>query len=173
MEEYMNVSELGAVAEFVASIGVLITLVILIVELKRNTKQLFRSNSREAFVHNGQALQALLDKEVSELFLRGNNEGLSTLSPEERYRFDIAYVLWLQSCEQAFSDYREGLFPPDQFETFENSIFGWLSTSGGTEWWEEREIWFGRLFRNEVNALLQKGHRDEALRSGPVPKKQI
>ena len=83
----------------------------------------------------------------------------------------MAYVLWLQSCEQAFADYREGLFPPDQIEVFQNSIQGWLITPGGSEWWEEREVWFGQLFRNEVNALLQNEHRIEAHRSGPTPKK--
>ena len=144
----MSISELSAIGEFVASIGVLVTLIILIFELRRNTKLQLRSNSREAFIQNGTSLQALLDPEVSELFLRGNNEGLSSLKPEERYRFDLAYVLWLQSCEQAYSDYREGLFPLDQWEVFENSIPGWLTTPGGSEWWQERDVWFGRLFRN-------------------------
>ena len=166
----MSISELGAIGEFVASIGVLITLIILAFELKRNTKLLLRSNSRETFLHNGNSLQALLDREVSELFLRGNNEGLSSLTPEERYRFDIAYVLWLQSCEQAYSDYRERLFPPDQWEVFENSIPGWLTTPGGSEWWQERNVWFGRLFRNQVDSLLDN-HGQEAKKAGPKPRK--
>lgn len=167
----MSISELGNIGEFVASIGVLFTLIFLVFELKRNTKLLVRANSREAFMHNGQTLHALMDKEISELFLRGNTEGLSSLTPQERYRFDLAYTYWLQSCEQAFSDHREGLFPSDQFRAFENSVPGWLTSAGGSEWWQEREVWFGRLFRDDVNALLQV-HNDEAPRSGPIPGKK-
>jgi hypothetical protein len=166
----MSISELGALGEFIASIGVLATLIILVFELRRNTKLQLRSNSRQAYIQNGDALQALLDPEVSELFLRGNNEGLSSLTPEERYRFDIAYVLWLISCEQAYSDYREGLFPLDQWEAFENSISGWLTTPGGSEWWRERNVWFGRMFRIEIDSMLENP-KQEAQRAGPKPRK--
>ena len=166
----MTISELGAIGEFIASIGVFVTLIILVIELKRNTKLLIRSNSREAYLHNGQALETLIDKEVSELFLRGNNEGLAALTKEERYRSDLAYAIWLQSCEQAFTDYKEGLFPSDQFAPIENSTAGFLSSPGGKDWWKERDVWFGHLFRQKVNSLLEK-HGDEDAKAGPVPKK--
>ncbi len=165
----MTISELGAIGEFIASIGVFVTLLILVVELKRNSKLLIRSNSREAYLHNAQALETLIDKEVSELFLRGNNEGLAALSKEERYRFDLAYVIWLQSCEQAFTDHKEGLFPSDQFAPIENSIAGFLSSPGGKDWWKERDVWFGHLFRQKVDSVLEN-YGDEAAKAGPVPK---
>ena len=68
----MSIYELGNIGEFVASIGLLFTLIFLVFELKRNTRLLVRANSREASMHNGQTLHALMDKEISELFLRGN-----------------------------------------------------------------------------------------------------
>ncbi|MFT4938565.1 MAG: hypothetical protein ACI88A_001593 [Paraglaciecola sp.] len=163
----MSISDLGNIANMIASIGVLFTLIFLVFELRRNTKLTIRANSRETYVHNGQTLHALMDKEISELFLRGNTKGLSSLTPEERYRFDLAYTYWLQSCEQAFSDHRTGLFPSDQIQAIENGVVGWLTSPGGIEWWAEREVWFGRLFRNEVNTLLQI-HSDEGLKAGQL-----
>ena len=162
----MTIFELGAIGEFVGAFLLFGSLVFVGLQMRQNTKVLIRTNSRQAFLQNGQALQAILDKEVSEIFLRGHNEGLSSLTTEERYRFDLAFTLWFQSVEQVFSDHREGLFPPDQIEVFRNSVAGWLDTPGGADWWHEREVWFGQKFREEVEEVLNNPSLD-ATRAGP------
>ncbi|MGH0029290.1 MAG: hypothetical protein ACQGVC_05840 [Myxococcota bacterium] len=164
----MEISDLGAIGEFVSSIAVLVTLVFLTIETRKNSKLLVRANARQTSSDNRQALSEILDGEVSELFLRGNNEGLDSLTPEERYRFDIAYCIWLQPLEQAYADYRAGLYPADHLVAYENSIPGFLSTPGGSQWWRERKVWFGHAFRIEVERLLE-ALPDEALRSGTRP----
>ena len=164
----MSIADLGAIGEFIASIAVLITLIVLVLESKRNTKLLQRSNSKDIFFHNGQTLMPILDPDNTEMYLRGHNEGMPALNPVERYRFDLLFVPWLQSCEQAFSDYREGMFPLDQFEVFENSVAAWLTTEGGSEWWTERNVWFGRKFQEEVELLLKRNIA-EAHKAGPQP----
>ena len=165
----MSIQDLGAIGEFIASIAVLITLIFLVFQVKQNTRIIVRSNARGTYQQEGEALRALLDKEVSEIFLRGNNEGLSSLTPEERYRFDIAYILWLHAIEQAFADFRDGLYPADQLVPFENAIQGFLSTPGGSSWWSERKYWCGPIFRGEVEKLLNN-HGKEAAHAGPQPK---
>ncbi len=47
----------------------------------------------------------VLDREVSELFFRGNNEGLSPLTPEERYRSDVDELLSNHSTETEFAGF--------------------------------------------------------------------
>ena len=117
---------------------------------------------------SGPARLTRLEKEVSELFYRGNLEGLDALDPRERYRFDIAYAISLQSGEQAFADARAGFFDPEHLLSWQNSIPGFLSTPGGRAWWRERRDWFTHDFRDEVDAMLENA--DEiALRSGPNP----
>ena len=165
----MEISELGAIGEFVSSIAVLVTLVFLTTETRRNSRLLARANSRSAIENNREALSQLIDKEVSELFYRGNLEGLSSLSPEERYRFDIAYVIWLQAAEQAFADARAGFFDPEHLLSWQNSIPGFLSTPGGREWWQDRRDWFTHDFRDEVDSMLASAD-EVALRSGPKPR---
>ena len=108
----------------------------------------------------------MIDKEVSELFYRGNLQGLSALDPEERYRFGIAYAIWLQAAEQAFADARAGFFDPEHLLSWRNSIPGFLSTPGGREWWNDRKDWFTHDFRDDVEAMLASAD-DVALRSGP------
>lgn len=129
----MEISELGAIGEFVSSIAVLVTLIFLTLEIRRNSRLLTRANARQATDNNREALSELLDKEVSELFYRGNLDGLASLTPEERYRFDIAYVILLQAGEQAFADFRAGYFDGEHLISWENSVPGFLSTPGGSQ----------------------------------------
>ena len=161
----MTISELGALGEFIASIGVLVTLIVLAVEVRRNTMTVRRTNIRQATESNSRALNALLDEGVAEIFIKGL-KSLDDLSDVERYRFDNAFHQWLSACEQVFIDHREGMFEDDQLVVWENSIAGYLNTPGGKVWWEERQIWYSRAFRNDVARLCAQPTA-EATRAGP------
>ena len=116
----MDIGELGSLGEFLSSIAVLITLIFLLVEVKRNNKIQARQNAKETARDNGNALQAILAEDVSEIFMRGNNEGLDALSPHERYRYDIAYYIWLQTIEEAYADFRAGYYPEESLTPWAN-----------------------------------------------------
>lgn len=162
----MTISEIVTISEIAASIAVVVTLIFLIIQMRQNAKMLTRSNARQTVADHNGALQSLLDKEISELFLRGNNKGLQTLSLEERYRFDLAYTIWLSSVEQAFADHREGVYPAEQLVPFQSVVPAFLATQGGNEWWSERCVWFSQQFRHEVEQLLAN-YSNEALNAGP------
>lgn len=164
----MGIAELGAIGEFVSSIAVLITLVILTLEMRRNSKLLVRANARQTASDGAHALSEVLDERVSGIVRRGCTEGLSVLDPDERYRLDLALCVRLYPLEQAFADYRLGLYPTDHLVGYENAISGFLGSPGGTEWWNERKTWFGPEFRSEVDRLLA-APSGEARFSGPVP----
>ena len=87
----MQLSDLGSIGEFVSSIAVLTTLILLLVEVKRNNVIQRRQNAKQSSRDNGIALQAVLAADVSEIFLRGNTEGLTALTAHERYRYDVTY----------------------------------------------------------------------------------
>ena len=161
----MTIAELGSLGEFFASLAVLITLVFLVIQMRQNTSTMRRTNARHAFENNSIALAALLDEGVSELFIRGLNS-LDNLSEVERYRFDAAFTMWLQACEQTFIDYRDGTLGSDQVVVLENAIPGYLSTPGGSVWWKERQVWFSHAFRDDVTRLCSRPPV-EAEKAGP------
>lgn len=158
----MQLSDLGSLGEFLSSIAVLTTLIFLLVELRRNNVIERRKNAKQSARDNGSALQAILAADVSELFLRGNTEGLTALTPHERYRYDVAYYIWLQTIEQAYADFRIGLYPDESITPWANSVQGFLSSFGGMAWWEERKFWFSHEFRIEVDALLASDNPEAA-----------
>ena len=161
----MTISELGSLGEFVASIAVLVTLIFLVIQMRQSTATMRRANIRHATENNSRALTALLDEGVSEIFIRGLRS-LDDLSEVERYRFDNAFHQWLTSCEQIFIDQREGNFSADDFTVYENAVPGYLATPGGNAWWEERQVWYSRAFREEVARLCARPPA-EAARAGP------
>lgn len=164
----MTITELGAIGEFVASIAVLITLIFLLLEMRANTKILIRSNARATYEQEGEALRAIMDGEIAELYLRGHNEGLHTLTSVERYRFDLTFVVWLHAVESAYADNKEGYYPSDKLVPFENALAGFLASPGGSVWWSERKVWFGPDFRAEVERILANPSED-SLSAGPKP----
>lgn len=150
----MDIVELGSIGEFLSSIAMLITLVFLLVEMKRSNILQTRQNVKQCTRDNTNALQAIMAADVSEIFMRGNNEGLSALTSHERYRFDIAYFLWLSSIEAAYADYHAGYYPKGGLTQVENSVQGFLTSNGGAAWWNERKFWFSKEFRGDVDLIL-------------------
>jgi len=161
----MNWEAIGAIGEIVGAAGVIITLVYLSVQIRQNTSATNRANVRNVLESNNSALKSLLDESVADLFIRGL-KSLDTLSEIERYRFDNAFYQWVGSCEQAFIDNREGRFSADSLVVYENALTGYLLTPGGSQWWEERQIWFSPPFREDVNRLCKKP-TDESAKAGP------
>jgi len=162
----VTIAELGSLGEFVASVGVLITLIFIIVQIRQNTAAVTRASIRQSNEGNSRALKSLLDEDVSELFIKGL-KSLDSLSEVERYRFDNAFYQWLSAQEQAFLDRREGALSGDSFVTYENVVPGFLITVGGKKWWEERCVWFAPSFRDDVDRLISQ-LSTEASGSGPV-----
>jgi len=87
------------------------------------------------------------------ILLKGFDD-LNSLSPVERYRFDLATLAWLQAIEQAFADIRQRDYPDDMEDTYRVMVPGVLNTTGGLEWWASRKPWFSVAFQKEVEALL-------------------
>ncbi len=164
----MTIAELGSIGEFIASIGVLITLIVLVLETRNNTRILVRSNARATYDQEGDALRAAMDGEIAEIYMRGHHEGLTSLTEVERYRFDLVLVTWLHAVESAYDDYKDGFYPADKLEPFENAVAGFLTTPGGSAWWQERMYWFGPEFRREVERILD-AEREESRYAGPKP----
>ena len=161
----MGIQELGSIGEFVASIGVLITLIFLAFQMRQNTIAIRRSNARQTTRDQANALGEILDAEVAALFLKGQ-KSLDDLSELERYRFDLAFTIWLQSLEQAYADYDAGSFSTDHLVPYENAIPAFLTTPGGSAWWEERRVWFNPRFRKTVERLCETPAA-EAATAGP------
>ena len=107
----ISVAELGAIGEFISSIAVLITLIFLTLEMRRNSRLLIRSNARITASDSAKSLSELLDKEVAEIIRVGCIDGMSVLDPPERYRFDLAFLCLARPSRAGFRGFSTWRLP--------------------------------------------------------------
>ena len=130
-------------------------------EVRRNTRIQLRANHRasQEELHNS-VRPAAESAELSALTVAGM-EDLDSLDPGQRYQFDMYMMCWLQNAELMILDYRDGLIKEETLEPYRVAIAGHLRTPGGTQWWEERQVWFTkdgkRAFDEIINAEAISG----------------
>jgi hypothetical protein len=152
----MNWDAITAVAEIVAAIGVIVSLLYLARQTRKNTKEVARGNCRQTYADHATALRPVVESaELCDLMVKGQ-ESRDNLSVSERYRFDLTMGNWLQAVEQAFADYRDGNYPSEFMHSHTNNVPAFLNTPGGTSWWNERKVWFSEVFQQEVENLRNK-----------------
>ena len=150
----MTLNELGNLGEFVGSIAVVISLIFVGLEIRKHTKETRRVNARYTAGDQARALLALIkDEEMATLMVTGLSE-LKSMTPVERFRFDMGTLIYLQVMEQAFTNARYGDMDEDILTGYRNAIPSLLTAPGGEQWWAERKYWFSHAFRREVQELL-------------------
>ena len=156
----MNWDAIGATAEMLAAIGVIVSLLYLARQTRKNTNEVARSNSRQTYADHATAIRPMVESaELCDLVVRGQ-VSREDLDVSEQYRFDLVMGNWLQAVEQAFADNREGNFPSEFMHSHTNSVPAFLNTPGGTSWWNARKVWFSKAFQKEVEKLMSNPSPD-------------
>ena len=149
----MTLSDLGNIGEFVGAIGVFGSLLYVGYQIRQNTMATNRANARSSASDHARALHGALDKEVSDIIMRGL-ANFDDLTPHEQYRFEIAITVWLEAIEQAFADYEAKVYPEDLIYPHRARVPAVLNTPGGKRWWSERRVWYSENFRRVVDELM-------------------
>ena len=150
----MNWDAIGAVAELLGAIGVIISLIYLAGQIRRNTRAQKRTNLGDIAKELAtSARSTALSAELSSLVLRGHAD-LESLNPVERYQYDTFIYAFIANFERALIDARDGDYPEEQLVPMRAAIAGYLDTDGGRVWWEQRRTWFTAFGQQSINAIL-------------------
>ena len=149
----MNWDAISGVAESIGALGVIASLIYVGYQIRGNTIAAERSNARQTASDHARAVLSLQDEQTADIALRGMAD-LDALSPVEQYRFDLLMTVWLEAIEQAYADYRLGVFPEELIHEYRNRMAGALDSPGGRLWWERRSPWFSPPFRVIIDELL-------------------
>ena len=143
---------LGAIAEIVGAIAVVLTLIYLAYQVRNNTRMAQRASTAEAVSAIMAFNDSLVDNpKVGELFQRGVNLGLENLTDEERVPFTIVMFNLLKTCEHLHYQHAVGAMDPDVWEGWDHMIRGYLTAPGSQEWYQERRLAFSSNFRNYLD----------------------
>ena len=146
----MNWYAIGAIAEVLGAVAVLLTLFYLALQIRQNTGAL-KSAASQA-VHENFALwygQTQSDPVLLDISIRGMAD-YSSLSQTERAQFIALFMNFSIHTQNAFYKWREGSLAPELWRGWEYVSMNIFATSGGKDFWAERSYLFADAFQNFV-----------------------
>jgi hypothetical protein len=151
----MNWESVGVLVEGFGAICVVISLVYLTFELRRNTTAQHDANFSSSVQLSKDFLETLLaDSELALVWEKG--VAGQELSDAERARFNIA--MWSCSRSMQFIYYMaaHGKFPHEEWDGYRESALNMYEGEGSRKWWAEQKWRFSKNFRRFVDQHLEK-----------------
>ena len=113
----MTLSDLGSLGEFISSVAVVVSLVYLAQQVRRNSRET-RLASRQRVLEQGRDLGVqLATREVSALMVKADKDRES-LDEAEAYQYSLVRAAQLRNIENAFLVLADGVIDSDVFEIF-------------------------------------------------------
>lgn len=150
----MNWTAISAVADLLASIGVIVSLIYLASQLKFNSKYVSAANYQQMMGQVADSAELISsDAQLADIYRRGL-QSYDALEENEKIRFHMAMtilILPLQSNKilkdrDLVDDYLYG----GQLESFLNLF----RSPGIRQWWREASMWFHADFVDYLNGLV-------------------
>ena len=150
----MNWNALAAVAELLAAVGVLASLIYLGVQIRQNTawlkQQAFQLSTNEV---RAWAMQFSESQTTSELFLKGQTD-FDSLDPTERFRFTMMIFELLSVWSTYQTHGGEDLL--GLRESAERLIPAWIAQGWFRGWWEFNSYMLPPEFQSFVRELIER-----------------
>ena len=149
----MNWDAIGAMAEVLGAIGVVVTLLYLSRQVRENTRSIGRSNTHDALRSIADFNQFIAtDPELVDLFWRGTADP-DTLSHEEWQRFVSLASTLIRKFELLYLDHASGSLADDIWSAQANNIRTWMAKPGVVRWFDELGSHVHPRFRRFVTSL--------------------
>jgi hypothetical protein len=147
----MSLEDLGNVGEFVAAVGVIISLIYLAVQIRQNTSSVRASTFHESANRAADFTKAIGEQKELARILRTGLGGLEQLEDDDdRLRFVMLLHTLFRQYEDIFFQYRAGNLSSESWDAWRYSIRSNLSNPGVTPFWNLRRPFFTESFRKFV-----------------------
>jgi hypothetical protein len=155
----MNWDAIGATAEFLGAIGVIVTLFYLASQLRRNSRALEAATN-----------QAVADATQERLLAPAQNSALAaafsksrigeTLSPTEETQLAFFSRATFRGIQNVFFQHRKGLISDEVWRDYEQVLIGQSIASHTNEWWRRERQTFDRDFVRAYELLISSAKTD-------------
>ena len=144
---------LGNIGEFVAAIGVIVSLIFVGFQVREHTKQLRANAIIDRNVHSASYIAVLSKEEEAEVYLRGL-QSYPDISPVDRVRFQAILIGVLNSTEITFV-LENGYMEKGDLVGEWKQLQLLLRNPGARTWWNQNgSSVFSRDFHAFVETLL-------------------
>lgn len=149
----VSLSDLGNLAEAIAAVGVVVSLIYLSAQIKQNTKAVRASSYQE--VANGISnfqISLAENAELSLIYQKGI-EDLKQLSPTELVRFESIIGQLFVRYDVAVYFYQNNLIDEKAIGPYNRLMLLILENPGVAEYWKNAQLFYSKSMRNYINEL--------------------
>lgn len=137
---------LELVINLLASIGVVVSVVFLAIEIKKNT-QAVRSNFYDSFANSNREFlnQLIVNKHLGKLFERGTRSW-NDLEEDDKRTSNFMYIQMFRIWENLFYQNKMKVLEPWLWNSNKNTVISYFHLNGIQEWWQFRKQSFSKEF---------------------------
>ena len=150
----MNWEALGAIAEILGSVGVILTLIYLAVQIRQSAKE---SHANSVHLLNLQIAtigdRLSNDAEMADIWVRGS-ESMASLLPAEKVRYGAALAQIFIASSTQYYLYSRKLVPGEMYDYVIAQLRDTLARPAVREWWGQNQHMYDPAFRAHVNDLI-------------------
>ena len=154
----MSLEQLSYLAQIVASVGVIASLIFVGLQIKHNTSALQRNEHNSTMAQWTVLRQAIAqNRDIAELMTAGLS-GERTLDGADQLRLEQMLQEYAWASFHIWDRTQRGVFPKGTFEATAGAfLFGLLTTPRGGTWWQNAKgNGFIPAFVADVDAVLAK-----------------
>jgi hypothetical protein len=152
----MNWDAIGAVGEIIGALAVVVSVVYLAAQVKKQTTESQLAATRElSTLYNDCLNPAFQEKEFSSLYL-GAIQNYDDIPREDRFRIAMYIQKVCRMFEQHFVHIRQQKVDQIFVDSINLSFEEWLTFPGIQRWWELSRDLFVPEFREHVDDLIKK-----------------
>jgi hypothetical protein len=142
----MNWDAIGAIAEAIGALAVVVSIIYLAVQIRSGTKTL-RTTLRDSAFHNLQEWNYVLssDKDLPLIFKRGLRNPID-LNDKEIARFHHMMYSFYKVFENIYLHYLDGSIAKEAWENNNEILFLYCVQNGAKEYWQNRREIFDPRF---------------------------
>ena len=154
----MSLEQLSYLAQIVGSVGVVVSLIFVGLQIRHNTSALQRNEHNSTMAQWTVIRQAIAgNREIAELMSDGLN-GARAMDAADRLRLEQMLQENAWASFHIWDRTQRGVFPKGTFEATAGALLGTvLATPRGGEWWHHaKHVGFPPAFVADVDAVLAK-----------------
>lgn len=142
----MTLNELGNIGEFVSSIGVIVSLIYLALQVRKNTETERTSTYQSVVSDFGSLNRAMASTpELSYLFVKAM-ENFGELSSDEKARISQLFFAAFHYFENMFYQNQKGYLEEDVWRGWKRIMLSYYARPGFQTWWSVRRDVYSQAF---------------------------
>lgn len=150
----LSISELGSLGEFVGSVAVLATLVILVFQVRGARAEISSQTRREIKRQNNETWNQLIeDPNLLDLHVRAQRE-YDGLTETEKLRWITWMYTWITQTEDLWISRRQGVMDPETLDRYVRGVSLVFRSAGGRVVWPIIQGFYDPKFVAELDRVV-------------------